>query len=155
MESRKAMNRLRHLRRAVSSLALVAPIACHDAEIPSAAVDPVTPPVSSVPIGPRTISVGDAVIGTITRADSECLFATENGGWGGLCHAFEIPVDASGVLETTLTWSDEVPMSVFVKTSAGSQIDMICCNGSSLSLAVPVEEGGRYRLEVAYAGRSL
>lgn len=147
------MNQLPGLRSAISGLALVGVIACHDEASLHASVDPLRVPVGTIPSSPRTIGVGERVTGTITGADGECLFTTEDGGWGGLCQAFEIPLVASGILETIVSWSDAVPLAVFVKTSNGAPLDMKCCNGDQLTVAVPVEDGNRYRLEVVYAGR--
>ena len=142
------MSRPLRLLRAMNSLALLGAAACLDPESPSASTGLPIPPVIS---GPRKIAVGENVTDTITGADSECRFTTENGGWGGLCHAFEIPVQTGGILETIVT--SEGPLSVFVKTSEGGQIDMGCCSAAALRLAVPAEEGAHYRLEVAYVGR--
>ncbi|MGH7469743.1 MAG: Ig-like domain-containing protein [Longimicrobiales bacterium] len=109
-----------------------------------------TPP----PAGPRPIAVGQTVSGRITGTESECRFMTVDGGWGGVCHQFDMAMPSSGSLETTVRWSAGAPLVVFVKTASGAaQIDLTCCGNSPATLVVPVEAGASYRVEVAYAGR--
>ena len=156
------MNRLQ-LRAAVRVLVMTAALACDDAtSLPRSTQHEVLPPNSPPPNGPspsnpspsgRTIRVGEDVSGTITGLEPECHFTTEDGGWGGVCDAYEISVESTGTLETSVSWTDLVPLIVFVKTSTGRQIDMTCCSSPQTTIAVPVDSGSSYRLEVAYAGR--
>jgi len=80
------------------------------------------------------------------------IFTMVDGGWGGLCSAFQIVASSSGTLAITLRWTADAPLSVFFKSAVGAQIDMTCCNAPA-QLRVPVEAGTPYRMEVADSGR--
>src|SRR3989337_1156983 len=44
------------------------------------------------------------------------------------------------------------PLALFLKTSAGDQIDLSCCN-TPVVMQLPVDSGVTYRIELAYVGR--
>jgi hypothetical protein len=102
---------------------------------------------------PTAIHIGETHHGTLTGGLSQCTFETVIGGWGGLCQSVDINVPSSGSLTATLRWNADVPLMLFFKTGAGTQIDMACCDRPSISLTMPVEMGATYRIEVAYGGR--
>ena len=111
------------------------------------------PPADTNEGAPRTIALGQSVSDTITGTEPECLFTTLDGGWGGVCHAFDITAPTSGILETTVRWSADATLVVFMKTAGREQLDMTCCRSRTTTLRVPVEAELRYRIEVAYIGR--
>lgn len=123
--------------------------ACHGAS-------PVSPGPPPPPAGAgqsaRTIHAGDAVTGVIIGTERPCSFVTVDGGWGGPCDVFELPVSATGTLTLTLRWPETGPLALFVRTGSGDQVDMACC-GSPLSVHVPVRPGTVYGIDVAYVGR--
>lgn len=90
--------------------------------------------------------------GTIRGSDPECQFTTEAGRWDGVCQQFELIFLTDGTLDAMLQDGPGSPVTVFLKTATGEQIDMACC-GPPSRIRVPVKANMGYRLEVAYSGR--
>ena len=119
---------------------------------PSATTPAPPAPPSPQPSGSRTIHVGEPASGTITSQDTSCGFTTVDGGWQGLCDAFEITAPDNGVLSVTVRWAGDSSLALFFKTAVGAQIDLACCRPPMVS-RMPVEAGTTYRIEVTYVGR--
>ena len=109
------------------------------------------PPGPTAP-DPRVIQIGEPISGAITSSDAACRFTTVEGGWDGLCNAFNVTAPATGTLVATARWATDAPLAMFFKTSAEEQIDLLCC-GSPIVGQLPVEAGTTYRVELAYVGR--
>jgi len=142
---------LRTARRVVLvSFALLGSAGCSDRAVPTAVVPTAPdPPVASAR---RVIEVGQPVNGRISSTDPVCGFSNWEGGWEGLCNAFDITVPATGILSATVRWAADAPLALFLKTSAGDQIDLSCCN-TPVVMQLPVDSGVTYRIELAYVGR--
>lgn len=135
-----------------ASFALLGLAACSDRVVPTA-VDPTDPDPPGASVR-RTIEVGQPVAGTISSRDRECRFASTDAVWAGLCNAFDIAAPAVGVLRATVQWSADAPLALFLKTSEGNQVDLMCCN-MPIVMQLPVDPGVTYRIELAYVGRPL
>jgi len=120
---------------------------------PRSPAEPSVLPTTPVPgpSGTQVIQLGEPVNGTITSNDPECRFTTSDGGWAGLCDAFDFTAPAAGTLVATARWSADAPLAMFLKTSTGEQIDLFCCN--ALVGRIPVDANTTYRVELAYVGR--
>jgi hypothetical protein len=88
----------------------------------------------------------------LSSQNATCEFRAMNEGWAGLCDAFALTAPATGTLTTRVRWSADAALAVFLKTAAGGQLDLKCCN-SPMDLLAPVEKSVSYRLEIAYVGR--
>ena len=143
---------------AITLLAVICTTGCnHSRQSTQAGGSPLVPstpaPAPSVPtFSPTILPVNGTHHGTLTEGLPQCTFETVIGGWGGLCQTFDITAPLSGLLTATLRWSADAPLNLFLKTGAGTQIDMACCDRPSI-LTMPVEMGAMYRIEVTYGGR--
>jgi hypothetical protein len=122
---------------------------CGDRTVPTAAEPPAELP-GPTPV--RVLHPGETLRGTIKYGDSSCVFTSVDGGWSGLCNAFEITVPTNGILRTTVRWTGDAPLALFAKSSAGKQIDLACCDPQAMRIDEPVDSGSTYRLEVADIG---
>ena len=92
------------------------------------------PPGPQAP-GPRVIQIGEPISGAITSSDAACRFTTVEGGWDGLCHAFNVTAPATGTLAATARWGSDASLAMFFKTAAGEQIDLLCCGSPMVGRA--------------------
>lgn len=136
---------------AVGLCCLMASGACDKSSRPSTPAAPSPSVPAPPPPSGQVIRLGDPVAGTITP-DSRCKSGNGNPQFDNLCHTFEITAPEEGTLVTTVQWTEDAPLALYFRTTAGQIIDQSCCGRPAVG-RLPVRAGSVIQIEVAYIGR--